>query len=712
MQSRRDLLAGASRIALAGALPAIAIRAVANDSSPRENWPAQELNLAGEWLFRFDPDRSGEAQDWQQSELPVSGWTIVSVPHTWQVMPGEEEYRGRAWYRRTFEALKEWDSSIVRIEFEAVFHSASVWVNGQLAGCHLRKGYTSFILDITSHLRLGAQNAIVVQVDNSFDGSMLPRGRSSDWAHDGGIYRPVRLLITPPVFIERLAIDAVPHFTSGAADASCAASVEVSATVHNSTAKAWQGQLGYRVVENETGHSVLEEHSAASLTLQPDETRNIALRASTISEPRLWHFDHPHLYTLEVVLSQRGQVFHQLNTTFGIRSIEVKNSGIYLNGEKIRLMGVERMAGSNPEFGMAEPTGWITHDHDDLKNLNCALTRVHWQQDRRVLDYCDRHGILLQSEIPAWGYATFEGMDFHPGTEIMQNGLEQLQEMIDRDRNHPCIISWGLCNEVDGQNPPAHEFAQRLYAEAKKLDPRRLCSYASNSLQKTPGKDVSGLMDFIEWNEYYETWAEGTTEDLRRNLLEIHRAFPEKPIVISEYGYCACVPERPEGDARRIEVLLSHTRVCREMDFVAGLIFFCYNDYRTHVGDKGVAATKQRVHGVVDLYGNRKPSYDALRLESSPVEWFQVVGQPGALAITLRARRTVPAHRMSGYTLRGVLYGYGDIPLERREAEVPALAPGEQVTINLQFTEKEPLKIVFDVLRPTAFSAYTHVWRA
>jgi beta-glucuronidase len=67
---------------------------------------------------------------------------------------------------------------------------------------------------------------------------------------------------------------------------------------------------------------------------------------------------------------------------------------------------------------------------------------------------------------------------------------------------------------------------------------------------------------------------------------------------------------------------------------------------------------------------------------------------------------------MSGYTLRGVLYGYGDIPLERREAEVPALAPGEQVTINLQFTEKEPLKIVFDVLRPTAFSAYTHVWRA
>ena len=711
MQSRRDILACASGIALAGTLPAFAIPAAASESSPRETCLPRELNLAGEWFFRLDPDGGGEAHNWQQSELSVPGWTTVVVPHTWQVMPGAEEYRGIAWYRRAFEALEEWASSVARIEFEAVFHSATVWVNGQLAGRHLRKGYTSFILNITSLLRLGTQNVIVVKVDNRFDESMLPRGRSSDWAHDGGIYRPVRLLITSPVFIERLAVDAVPHLLSGAADSADYASVEVSTTVHNTTAKSWQGQLGYRVEENETGRCVLEKHGVASVTLQPGESRSVALTAGTISEPRLWHFDHPHLYTLKVTLSQRTRVFHELNTTFGVRSIEVNNGGFYLNGERLRLMGVERMAGSNPEFGMAEPSRWITHDHDDLKNLNCVLTRVHWQQDRRVLDYCDAHGILLQSEIPAWGYDTF-GKDAHPLPEILQNGLEQLREMIERDRNHPSIISWGLCNEVDGQNPPAYEFAQRLYVEAKKLDPRRPCSYASNSLDKTPGKDVSGLMDFIECNEYYESWAKGTPDDLRRSLQEIHRAFPEKPIVISEYGYCACVPARPEGDARRIEVLLDHTRVCRELDFVAGLIFFCYNDYRTHVGYKGAGATRQNPHGVVDLYGNRKPSYDVLRQESSPVEWLQVTGQPSAFAITLRARKTVPAHRLTGYTLRGVLYGYGEIPLERRVSEVPTLAPGEQATIHMQFTEKEPLKIVFDVLRPTAFSAYTHLWRA
>jgi beta-galactosidase len=711
-QSRRELLVWALRATtFAGTLPAFSLPAEAPESSARPTCLTRELSLAGEWLFRLDPDGSGEAHNWQKSDISAAGWVPVLVPHTWQVMPGTEEYRGVAWYVRAFEAFEEWGSSAVRIEFEAVFHSTTVWVNGQLAGRHLRKGYTSFTLDITSLLRPNVHNVIVVKVDSSFDEAMLPRGRSSDWAHDGGIYRPVRLLITSPVFIERLAVDAVPHLLSGAVGAADYASVEVSTTVHNVTAKSWQGQLGYRIEEDETGRCVLEKQGAASVTLQPGESRSVTLTAGTIPEPRLWHFDHPHLYTLKVTLSQTPHVFHELNTRVGIRSIEVRNGGIYLNGEKVRLMGVERMAGSNPEFGMAEPTGWITHDHDDLKNLNSVLTRVHWQQDRRVLDYCDRYGILLQCEVPAWGYDTF-GNDAHPRPEIMQNGFEQLQEMIERDCNHPSIISWGLCNEVDGQNPPAYEFAQRLYAEAKKLDPRRLCSYASNSLEKTPGKDVSGLMDFVECNEYFESWAEGTPEDLRRSLQEIHRAFPEKPIVISEYGYCACVPERPEGDARRTEVLRDHTRVCRELDFVAGLIFFSYNDYRTHVGDKGVATTKQRVHGVVDLYGNRKPSYDVLRQESSPVEWLQVAGQPGAFAITLRARKTVPAHRMTGYTLRGVLYGYGEIPLERRVVEVPTLAPGEEATIHMHFTEKEPLKIVFDVLRPTAFSAYTHLWRA
>src|SRR5882757_5379568 len=77
-----------------------------------------------------------------------------------------------------------------------------------------------------------------------------------------------------------------------------------------------------------------------------------------------------------------GTLAHEFTTMFGIRSIEVNDGSFWLNGERVRLMGVERMAGSDPNYGMAEPTSWIDHDHDDLKNLNCVLTRVHWPQDK------------------------------------------------------------------------------------------------------------------------------------------------------------------------------------------------------------------------------------------------------------------------------------------------------------------------------------------
>ena len=696
--SRRKFLAGGSGALLAGTLGAVPPAAPAARARRAE----QRISLDGDWLFRTDPGATGERAGWFQTDLPAAEWTTVRVPHTWQVARGLEEYRGVAWYRRAFDNRPEWAGGAVRLEFEAVFHSATVWVNGRPAGEHLRKGYTAFSLDITPLLGQG-RNVVAVKVDNAFDDAMLPRGRSSDWAHDGGIYRPAWILVTPPVLVERVAVDAVPDLSRGSA------TVEVTATVRNTTRRATNAALAYRVMSDDGAAVVREQTPATAVTLEPGEARAVVLAASELHDVRLWHFDRPNLYRLEVSVSAPGQDAHELAATFGIRRIEVRDGGIYLNGERVRLMGVERMAGSNPEFGMAEPAQWIAHDHDDMQALNCVFTRVHWPQDARVLDYCDRHGILLQTEVPAWGSKTFEGATAPPPA-LMQNGLDQLTEMIERDRNHPCIFSWGLCNEVGGQGRAAYEFARRLYEHAKRLDPRRPCSYASHSLRTTPARDVSALMDFVELNEYYGSWYPGTDEDLRRNLKEIHDAFPGKPIVISEYGYCACTPDRPEGDGRRIDVLRAHTAAARDMDFVAGLIFFCYNDYRTHVGDKGTGATRQRVHGVVDLYGSRKPSYDVLRSESSPIESLTVRGGAGRFDVTIAARNTIPAYALSGYTLRGIRYGGGDIPLERIVSPLPTLLPGRSHAVTLEFSEKAPVRIRFDVCRPSGSSAFAQVW--
>jgi beta-glucuronidase len=685
---RRFFAAGAAVPVLAGS---------ASEAAPTVARSSDDecVSLNGLWLFRLDPDGKGEP------DAPAAGWREVCVPHTWQVEPENADYRGLAWYRRTFEAPQAWAERAVRVEFEAVFHTATVWVNGKEAGRHIGKGYTAFTCDVGNLLRYSTLNNLVVKVDNAYNESMLPRGRSSDWAHDGGIYRPVRLLVTPKVFIESVAVDADPDLSASTA------SIGVSVVVRNTSQQAWNGRAGYRVTDEASGNPVLAVPEAASVQLAAGETRTIVLPAATLKQPRLWHFDRPNLYALSAELVDG----HSLGTTFGVRKIEIRDSAFYLNGEKVRPMGVERMAGANPEYGMAEPLDWIEHDHADMQNLNCVYTRVHWPQDRAVLDWCDRHGVFMQTEVPAWGAATFRGMTGEPSADIMNNGLEQLREMVARDRNHPCIFSWGMCNETNGQNPPAYAFAKRLYEESKKLDPKRLVSYASNSLFTTPEKDAASVMDYVMCNEYFGTWHKGTPDDLGRTLDEIRHALPGKPIVISEYGYCACTPDRPEGDATRISILLDHDKVFRQRDYVAGLIFFCYNDYRTHLSDLGEGEMRQRVHGVVDVYGAHKPSYEVLRVESSPLEAFDVSGGAAGLRVQLKTRTAPPAYALRGYTLRALVYGPGNIPGERFETKLPDLEPGAQTSATIKIKEARPVQVRLDVLRPLGSSVHTVIWK-
>jgi beta-glucuronidase len=199
---------------------------------------------------------------------------------------------------------------------------------------------------------------------------------------------------------------------------------------------------------------------------------------------------------------------------------------------------------------------------------------------------------------------------------------------------------------------------------------------------------------------------------MKRNLEEIHRAFPDKPIVISEYGYCACTPDRPENDLVRIRILREHDKPYRQYPFVGGAIFFCYNDYRTHMGDKGIGVMKQRVHGVVDLYGSRKTSFEALRQEASPVQALRLTMAEGnSLQATVEARSQLPAYTLEGYTLRWIVYISADLPMEQHEIPLPRLAPGQSTTASLRYNQENPTHIRVDILRPTGFSAMTAIWK-
>lgn len=699
MISRRNFLRNTGGAGLLGILPAASVAAtVLPEKAGGTGGVPLTVSLGGAWDFCLDPEGRGESQQWFVNPDTAGSWQQVTVPHTWQVVPSHAEYFGKAWYRKDFFVPASWHQSTVRIEFEAVYHSARVWLNGRPAGEHLGKGYTAFFLDLTPSLRAGRINTLVVEADNRFDDNMLPRNHSYDWAADGGITRPVSLHVTGPVFTERAAIDTTVDIAGKKAEA------RVTATLTNRSRQAVTCTLssGFRL---ETSQRVAAEGTPRRIRLAAGETQDVVLDPVQIDDPQLWHFDHPHLYELTLELHDSSGRLHVARETFGIRKIAVQGAAFYLNDERVWLMGVERMGGSNPLYGMAEATEWIRHDHQDLKELNCVFTRAHWQQDKRVLDYCDRHGILIQCEVPTWGGATFKGMGQQPSAVIMQNGLDQLRELIHRDRNHPCIFSWGLCNEIGGQAPAAYHFAENMLKEAKRLNPGRLCSYASNSLQQTPSKDVSRLMDFVEWNEYYESWYPGTVADMEKNLQAIHQAFPDKPIVISEYGWCRCKADRTVGDPKKIDILRSNDAVFRKHDYVGGLIFFCYNDYRTHIGDKGLGVLKQRVHGVVDLYGARKPSFDVLRYESGPLSSLNTWMSGDELHMSLTTRREIPAYTLRGYTLRWVVYADQHIPLEEGSVPLPDLSPGTDFSLSRHLKTPQVEKITVGVYRPTGFSA-------
>lgn len=150
MSSRRDFLKTSSLLAAAGPVRA---RVAENPDLSGER-----ASLDGLWQFRLDPRGAGIPEKWHLPGTPVQGWRGVRVPHTWQIEPEFAGYMGVGWYRRAFDVPADWAESAVRVEFEAVFHSAEVWVNGKPAGSHTGKGYTAFALDVTSLVRFGARN--------------------------------------------------------------------------------------------------------------------------------------------------------------------------------------------------------------------------------------------------------------------------------------------------------------------------------------------------------------------------------------------------------------------------------------------------------------------------------------------------------------------------------------------------------------------------
>ncbi|MBK7213714.1 MAG: hypothetical protein IPH88_10570 [Bacteroidales bacterium] len=529
-------------------------------------------DLAGVWHFRIDSTGVGIKELWAEKGLPQEN-TLVTVPHTWNVMPGLEGYWGKAWYERSIDVPQSMKKKIVRLQFDGVYHDATVWVNGKKAGGHYGVGYTQFTLDISQYLIPGKSNRITVCADNSASRAAVPFMKSFDWAHDGGIYRGVRIIFTEPQYIERLEVRGIPDLAVQG-KGKVAISLIVPSSLLNSkiiqvNAEIWE--------ENQPTQNMV---FSGPLKISASQTLNAELNLDGI---KLWHFDHPNLYKIKVSLGFNGQISDEIQTVFGFRTFGIQNERFVLNGEPVRLGGIEWMPGSSLEHGMAETHEEIQKNLELMKGMNCVYTRFHWPQDEFVLDWCDRNGILAQEEIPYWGWST----EFNDTTIAL--GYQYLDEMMAAHFNHPSLISWGVGNELRAHDPFFIKTIRSLVEYAKSKDPDRLANYVTNALnwdkRDNPNlpPDASSQGDMLCWNEYTPSWYEQPIENTLGNIEYVRKEYPNRPVVISEFGLCE--PAFPGGDERRIRDVQYQIPTYGSVPYVAGFIYFCLNDYRTHMGE-------------------------------------------------------------------------------------------------------------------------------
>lgn len=628
------------------------------------------------WSFQPDAADLGDQEEWQATGLPSP--MNVSVPHTWNVQEGLEDYRGTGWYEYTLSTPEDWRGCRIRMHFEAVYRDVVIWINGHQTGSHCNSGYTAFEIDVTPNLQYGVENRITVKVDNSPSEEALPKGSSFDWADDGGLIRPVKLVVTGQTAIKQIKVSPEVQFGQVDNKATGKLYAEVQLCAPSATATV---EIGIFKDNERIWHDV------RSL---PPKAMTWQLTDVHLSPVDLWHFDHPHLYLFQLTLREGEQIEDQVAVNFGFREILVKGHELWLNREPVRLMGVEWMPGSNPLTGMAENQNELIAMLVRLKEANCVITRFHWQQGNDLLDWCDRNGILVQEEIPHWGQPK------EPDHNTFAVALSQAKEMITDHSHHPCIFAWGMGNELNGQSEITRRYMEQLKQEIRDLDSERLINYVSNTVQIQPGNDATGVGDLLMWNDYIGTWYGDLNE--HEVIKQIIADYPDKPIVVSEFGLCEPVFEG--GDVRRTDILLKKTEIYRQYPHFAALIYFSLNDYRTQMGEEGYGKLKQRVHGSLDIYNRVKPSFAALRETSSPLLLEEApMWREDELELTLKCRDDIPSYAVKDYYLT---VSVGDELLVKQM--IPDMYPGDILKMKITLPANLMKKQLLTVYRPNGFS--------
>ena len=427
---------------------------------------------------------------------------------------------------------------------------------------HHACGYTAFTVDLTSALHLGQKNVVAVRCDSREDLNIPPFGGQIDHLTYGGIYRAVSLDIKEPAYLRDVFIEA-------------------------------KAEGDFRIYTSTVGETV-------GCTLQAEIRSPSGSRAAYSGELSLpitgvlngvhpWSIEHPTLYTLTVQLIRPGsaglpdRVLDEKTIRFGFRTVQFVAGGLYLNGQRVELRGLNRHQ-SYAYQGYAMPDSIQRLDAQILKkDLGCNAVRTsHSPQSPAFLDACDELGLLVFTEMPGWRYIGDESWK--------AQALQNCREMVCQCRNHPSIFLWGA--RVNG-SADDEAFYKRTNEAIHRLDPTRPTAGARNHRKSQLLEDVYAYND-------YSYRGRGAACEARAAVT----SDPRKGYLISEFGGQQ-LPTKPfDDETHRLVQALRYAAGINDsiaQQGVAGSFGWCMADYNTH--REFGSGDRICYHGVMDKIG-------------------------------------------------------------------------------------------------------------
>lgn len=298
---------------------------------------------------------------------------------------------------------------------------------------------------------------------------------------------------------------------------------------------------------------------------------------------------------------------------------------------------------------------------------------IHYALPENLLDWADERGLLIIEEAGNWQLEPSQ-MD---APEIRQKFMQQFREMVERDWNHPSIIAWSVGNEFPSHTPAGIRWVRDMAAFARKLDPTRLVTFASNRafLQEISGPEGEGsnFVDFISINLY------GSPESFDHRLDLVRQRWPRKPIFISEFGARA---DFAPSEQARIGWFGAVLQAIRRRPFIIGASVWTFSDYRSLY--PGTNPDGYRHWGLVDRFRNPRGAYDFLRNEFAPVVVEQVNCEGSKVRLKVRARSDFPRWKVHGWKIRVTTPRTANSGASVETVELPELDPGQEATVSLQ----------------------------